>query len=64
MSEEQEFDLRKILLDSSKKLKKVSKEAQEYLLSLATDELQTRLTSGKARNIAQTLLEKIDAERS
>lgn len=62
MSEESTFDLEKIIFDSTEELKKISGEAQEYLLSLATEELQTRLTAGRAREIAQTLLEKISEE--
>jgi len=64
MGEKSKFDVEKVLQDSCEELQKISEEAQEYLLSLATEELQARLTSGKARKIAATLLEKIIEEET
>jgi hypothetical protein len=57
--EKSKFDLSKILNETTDKLKETFPDAQKYLLELSKEELQTRLTSGKALEVARTLLEKM-----
>jgi len=59
MEKDSQFNLAKILEETTNKLKDTYPEAQEYLLELSKEELQTRLTSGQALEIAETLLEKV-----
>lgn len=59
MEKDSQFNLAKILEETTNKLKETYPEAQEYLLELSKEELQTRLTSGQALEIAETLLEKV-----
>jgi len=49
--------LKEILSDSTENIKKISENAQTYLISLHENELQTRITSAKARRIAKKFLE-------
>lgn len=56
------FNLSKILDETTNKLKEAFSDAQKYLLELSKEELQTRLTSGQAFEIAKTLLEKMGVE--
>jgi len=49
--------LKKILGDSTENIKQISEDAQKYLISLHENELQTRITSGKAKRIAKKFLE-------
>jgi hypothetical protein len=56
---EPEFNLSKILKETTNNLKEEFPEAQAYLLELSKEELQARLTSAQALKIAETLLEKI-----
>ena len=58
MGKDNKFNLEEILKESTKKLKEKFPEAQIYLLSLSSEELQTRLTPTQAERIAATLLEK------
>jgi hypothetical protein len=62
MSEESTFDLEKIVRESTKKLKKISGSARTYLVSIANKELQRRLTTTEAFQIAQELLKKMGVE--
>jgi hypothetical protein len=57
--EKSEFNLSKILDETTNKLKKACPDARKYLLELSKEELQTRLTSGQALEIAKALLEKM-----
>jgi oligoendopeptidase F len=57
--EKSKFDLSKILNETTDKLKETFPDAQKYLLELSKEELQARLTSGKALEVARTLLEKM-----
>ena len=57
MDSESSFDLKEILSDSTENIKKISENAQTYLISLHENELQTRITSAKARRIAKKFLE-------
>jgi thymidylate synthase ThyX len=59
MKKKSEFDLSKILDETTNKLKEAFPDAQKYLLELSKEELQARLTSGQAFEVAKTLLEKI-----
>lgn len=59
MKKDYQFNLAKILEETTNKLKETYPKAQEYLLELSKEELQTRLTSGQALEIAETLLEKV-----
>jgi hypothetical protein len=59
MEKKPEFNLFKILDETTNKLKEAFPDAQKYLLELSKEELQTRLTSGQALGVAETLLEKI-----
>jgi len=59
MEKDFKINLANILEETSNKLKETYPEAQEYLLELSKEELQTHLTSGQALEIAETLLEKI-----
>lgn len=59
MKKKFEFNLSKILDKTTNKLKEAFPDAQKYLLELSKEELQTRLTSGQALGVAETLLEKI-----
>jgi hypothetical protein len=54
-----QFNLAKILEETTNKLKETHPEAQEYLLELSKEELQARLTPSQALKIAETLLEKV-----
>ena len=57
MDSESLFDVKEILSDSTENIKIISEDAQKYLISLHEHELQTRVTSGKARRIANKFLE-------
>jgi len=59
MEKKPEFNLSKILEETTNKLKGAFPDAQKYLLELSKEELLTHLTSGQALGIAETLLEKI-----
>ena len=59
MEKDFKFNLAKILEETTNKLKETYPLAQEYLLELSKEELRTRLTSGQAIEIAETLLAKI-----
>jgi len=59
MEKKSKFNLSKILDETTNKLKEAFPDAQKYLLELSKEELQTRLTSGQALEIAKTLLEKM-----
>ena len=59
MEKDSQFNLAKILKETTNKLKETYPKAQEYLLELSKEEMQTRLTSGQALEIAETLLEKV-----
>jgi thymidylate synthase ThyX len=59
MKKKSVFNLSKILDETTNKLKEAFPDAQKYLLELSKEELQTRLTSGQALEVAKTLLEKI-----
>jgi hypothetical protein len=59
MEKESKFNLAKILEETTNKLKETFPDVQTYLLELSKEELQSRLTSGQALQIAETLLEKI-----
>ncbi len=58
-SEKSNFDLVKILKESTGKLEEKFPDAQKYLAQVVTDDMQTRLTSSQASAIAQTLLDKV-----
>lgn len=57
MDTEPSFDLEQILQDSTTHIKKISEEAQQYLISLHKNELRDRLTSGKAKRIAEKFID-------
>ena len=59
MEKDFKFNLAKILEETTNKLKEKYPRAQKYLLELSKEKLQTRLTSGQAIEIAETLLVKI-----
>jgi intein-encoded DNA endonuclease-like protein len=59
MEKKPEFNLSKILNETTNELKKAFPDAHKYLLELSREELQTRLTPGQALEVAKTLLEKI-----
>jgi hypothetical protein len=59
MEKKSEFNLSKILDETTNKLREASPDAQKYLLELSKEELQTRLTSSQALEIAGKLLEKM-----
>jgi len=59
MEKKSKFNLSKILDETTNKLKEAFPDAQKYLLELSKEELQTRLTSGQALEVAKTLLEKM-----
>jgi hypothetical protein len=59
MEKKPEFNLSKILDKTTNKLKEAFPDAQKYLFELSKEELQTRLTSGQALKVAETLLEKM-----
>jgi hypothetical protein len=60
MKKKFEFNLSKILNETTNKLKEAFPDAQKYLLKLSRKELQIRLTSSQALGVAETLLEKIE----
>lgn len=62
MEKDSQFNLTEILGETSSKLKESYPEAQEYLLELSQEELQTRLTPSQCLEIAKTLLEKVGFE--
>jgi hypothetical protein len=62
MEKKSEFNLSKILDETTSKLKKAFPDAQKYILELSKEELQTRLTQGQALEVAETLLKKIGVE--
>ena len=59
MKKDSKFNIEEILKESTQKLKEKFPEAQVYLLSLSSEELQIRLTPTQAERMAATLLEKI-----
>lgn len=59
MSSTKDIDLEKILHSTSSALKELSPQTQQYFVSLAKEELKTRLTSSGAKKIAKTLIEKL-----
>ena len=59
MKKKSEFNLSKILNETTNKLKEEFPDAQKYLLKLSKEKLQTRLTSGQALEVAKALLEKM-----
>jgi len=62
MEKKSEFNLSKILGETTNKLKKAFPDAKKYLLELSKEELQTRLTSGQALEVAKILLEKMEVK--
>ena len=62
MGEESAFDLEKIIHESTQRLKRISRSARTYLVSIANKELQRRLTNAEAFQIAQELLKKMGVE--
>jgi hypothetical protein len=63
MPEREKFDLVKILTESTRKLAKKFPDAQKYLIEVATDDMQTHLTSSQTSTIAESLLDKVGFER-
>jgi len=57
---EREFDVKKIVSDSSVELKEKYPNAQKYLEEIALNDLQAHLTPSKIIEIAQNLLKKTD----
>jgi hypothetical protein len=59
LPEDVNFDLEKIIKESSKNLKAKYPEGQIYLVQIAKNEMQTHLTLGEIVAIAQNLLKKV-----
>lgn len=60
MAEEREFDVNRIVIDSSAKLKEKYPNAQTYLEQISINELHTHLTLGEITEITQNLLKKVE----
>lgn len=63
MPEKEKFDLVKILTESTGKLAEKFPDAQKYLIKVATDDMQTHLTSSQASTVAKSLLDKMGFKR-
>lgn len=59
-----DIDLVTIISSTSSELGKISTQTQQYFVSLAKDEIKKRLTSRGAKNIAKTLIEKLNEDET